>query len=144
MTKRKTTSATDSPPPNYEKALFRLVSGLPMRNREKLRAEIELLHSLTGGTQDLFVDRRKLTWSKDGVARKTLAEKPKKLDVRIVWRGGDTSIYASMEEAAKIANKTKTTLMALLNRHGGTWSFIDEDDDIVTIFKLSEPLRVAP
>lgn len=141
MPKLQKSSATDSSSLELEKALFDIVSGLSTVNRAKLRRKIEALHKHIGGTQDMFVDRRKLTWGVDGVARKTIEKKSKKLDVQVFWRNADTSAFATMEEAAKIVKKTKPTLAALLSRHNGTWNYLDENDDIVTIVKLSTPLK---
>lgn len=121
-----------------ETALFNIISLIPKAKREHIKDDVAKLQALLGSTKDMFVDRRKLTWSADGKARKTLEVRAQSLKIHVFWRGGD-SIYVTLEEAAKIANRKVSSLSNLLTKHGA-WSYVDSNEDIVTMTKLRESL----
>jgi hypothetical protein len=116
------------------KDLFDIVGAIQASKRSSVADQVLRLQAFIGSTDDLFADRRSLTWSPGGKARSTLETKPKKLSCQVTWRGGG-SIVCSNEDAAKIVKKTVGSLAVYLSKGQGRYHCVI-DDEVITVQRL--------
>lgn len=129
--------------PQLVRDLFALVSKLPTAKREEVREEILRLRDFVGSDDDLFIDRRKLTWLPGGSARVKVDSRTKiikepqleKEKYLAIWRG-ENPIPCTLNEAAKYAGKPKASLSAHLNKGKGRYDCVDTDGDLLTIQRI--------
>ena len=128
------------PDPQLIKDLFDIVGAIQASKRQDVADQVLRLQAHIGSTDDLFVDRRKATWSPGGKARSTVEQRaqqpkpPKKPSCRVTWRGSGSAL-CTLEEAAEAVKKTPATLSVYLSKGKGRYD-CTIDDDIITVQRL--------
>lgn len=116
-------------------ALSDIIAKIQKSKREDVRNQILYLQTVLGSTENLFADRRSLSWQEGGLARAKVDARKYKLS----WRGsaGDgSSIECTLMDAAKIIGRTEASICQSVNKGGGVFHTKDVDDDMVTIQRL--------
>lgn len=108
----------------------KIMANMTLAKRREVAAEIRHVQEALGSTDDFTADRRKVMWSNNGNARKTIEEKR---IYEVLWRGNDP-VMCNIEEAAAQVRKKVTSLRTYLAKGGGVAHF-NIEDEIVTVSK---------
>lgn len=120
--------------PTIQERFVKVILHISLQERRNLAEDLAILCKELKVEEDLTLDRRKLTWSKNGPARKTVEERNKH-QYQLSWRYAGPA-RASLEEAAKLVNKKPETLKSIIATKGKFVWFDESDGDIVTITRV--------
>jgi hypothetical protein len=123
------------PDPQLAQDLFDVAGAIPAAKRQHVSAQLARLQAFVGSKDDLFVDRRKLTWAPGGRARASITTRKQALACRVTWRSGHGQADYTLVEAAQLIRKAPGTLAVYLSRHKGRY-VCEVDGDVVTIDRL--------